>query len=144
MVDQFYKKEWYVNIGRTLKESGHTVRYVGRYSKKPVMAESRIESFDGNLVTFSYKDYSDNTVVSTTVTVEEFISRLIRHIPDQHFRNIRHSGIFANRVRTKCIATARLLLIKLQNKNLFLSLFNKDTKKPLTLTLLPAIIAELR
>jgi hypothetical protein len=106
----FYKKEWYVNIGRTLKESGHTVRYVGRYTKRPVMAESRIESFDGNFVTFSYKDYSDNTVVSTTVSVEEFISRLIRHIPDQHFRNIRHSGIFANRVRTKCIATARLLL----------------------------------
>jgi hypothetical protein len=74
------------------------------------MAESRIESFDGNLVTFSYKDYSDNTIASTTVTVEEFITRLIRHIPDQHFRNIRHSGIFANRVRTKLLTTARLLL----------------------------------
>jgi len=51
----FYKKEWYVNIGRTLKESGHTVRYVGRYTKRPVMAESRIEFFDGNFVTFHIK-----------------------------------------------------------------------------------------
>ncbi|MBF0228383.1 MAG: transposase [Desulfamplus sp.] len=93
-------------MGQTLKETGHTVRYVGRYTKRPVMAESRIESFDGNHVTFSYNDYSDNQVVSTTVSIEEFISRLVRHIPDQHFKNIRHSGIFANCVRTKLIATA--------------------------------------
>ncbi|MBF0229001.1 MAG: transposase [Desulfamplus sp.] len=92
-------------MGRTLKKSGHTIRYVGRYTKRPVMAESRIESFDGNFVTFSYKDYSDNTVVSTTVSVEEFISRLIRHIPDQHFRNIRYQE-FLLIGGTKCIATA--------------------------------------
>jgi hypothetical protein len=39
------------------------------------------------------------------VSVEEFISRLIRHIPDQHFRNIRHQE-FLLIGGTKCIATA--------------------------------------
>jgi hypothetical protein len=107
---QFYKKEWYVNLGKTLRESGHTLRYVGRYSKRPVIAEYRIEAFDGYKVTFLYKDHSTDQIIHNTVTVEEFISRLVRHIPDQNFRNIRHSGIFANRVRTKLIATARILL----------------------------------
>jgi len=108
------------------------------------MAESRIESFDGNFVTFSYKDYSDNTIASTTVTVEEFITRLIRHIPDQHFRNIRHSGIFANRVRTKLLTTAVSYSIKLQSNCPSPSLFKNDTKKHLILTLLLVIIVELR
>jgi len=108
------------------------------------MAESRIESFDGNLVTFSYKDYSDNTIVSTTVTVEEFITRLIRHIPDQHFRNIRHSGIFANRVRTKLLSTARFILNQTPKQCPLPPLFKNDTKKHLILTLLLVIIAGLR
>jgi hypothetical protein len=107
---QFYNKVWYVNLGKTLKESGHTVRYVGRYSKKPVMAEYRIKSFDGISVTFSYNDHSTKQCLYTTITVEEFISKLIRHIPDQNFRNIRHSGIFANRVRTKLLSKARFIL----------------------------------
>ena len=107
---QLYNKEWYVNLGKTLRESGHTVRYVGRYSKRPVMAEYRIKSFDGSLVTFSYKDHSTSQCLYTTTTVEEFISKLITHIPDINFRNIRHAGIFANRVRTKLLSTARIIL----------------------------------
>ena len=107
---QFYRKEWYVHLGKTLEQSGHTVGYVGRYGKRPVLAESRIESFDGIQVTFSYKDRATDQVLSTNLSVEKFIARLVQHIPDQHFRNIRHAGIFANRVRTKLLATAKLLL----------------------------------
>jgi len=74
------------------------------------MAEYRIKSFDGISVTFSYNDHSTKQCLYTTITVEEFISKLIRHIPDQNFRNIRHSGIFANRVRTKLLSKARFIL----------------------------------
>lgn len=107
---QFYHKEWYVHLGTTLKETGHTIGYVGRYGKRPVLAESKIEFFDGTVVRFSYKDRATNQLLSMTLPVEEFIGRLIQHIPDQNYRTIRHSGIFANRVSTRLLSIARTLL----------------------------------
>lgn len=53
---QFYKKEWYVHLGKSLESADFTVRYVGRYGKRPVIAESRITAFDGVSVTFEYRD----------------------------------------------------------------------------------------
>lgn len=107
---QFYKKQWYVHLGRTLKESRHTVRYVGRYGKRPVLAESRIEAFDGQQVTFSYNDRATGEQDSLTLPVFDFIGRLVQHIPDENFRTVRHAGLFANRVRTEALATARRVL----------------------------------
>jgi hypothetical protein len=42
--------------------------------------------------------------------VFDFLARLIRHIPDKHFRMVRHYGIFATRVRGTKLAQARRLL----------------------------------
>ena len=40
----------------------------------------------------------------------DFIGRLIRHIPDKHFRMVRHYGIFATRVRGTALPRVRALL----------------------------------
>ncbi|MFH1581479.1 MAG: IS91 family transposase [Pseudomonadota bacterium] len=109
-LSQFYNKEWYVRLGETLKEASVTVKYVGRYSKRPVLAESRIETFDGKSVTFTYKDRATGETVSLALPVAEFIGRLVQHIPDQNYRIIRHSGIFATRVRQELLNIARTLL----------------------------------
>ena len=46
------------------------------------MAESRIESYDGKEVRFWYEDdYRNRHYV--TMTVEEFISAVIDHLPDR-------------------------------------------------------------
>ena len=39
-----------------------------------------------------------------------YIGRLIRHIPDKHFRMVRHYGIFATRVRGTALPRVRALL----------------------------------
>ncbi|MFQ5459123.1 MAG: IS91 family transposase [Myxococcota bacterium] len=107
---QFYKKEWYVHLGKSLKDADFTIRYVGRYGKRPVIAESRITAFDGRAVTFRYQDRATGEDTSMTLPVQEFIGRLVTHIPDQNFRCLRHAGIFANRVRTEKLEKARRLL----------------------------------
>lgn len=107
---QFHKKEWYVNLGKTLEEASFTIRYVGRYGKRPVLAESKITAFDGQHVTFCYKDRATGEDTSRTLPVQEFIGRLVMHIPDQHFRCLRQAGLFANRRRTKMLAIAQQCL----------------------------------
>lgn len=78
-----------------------TIQYVGRYTKKPVIAETRILDYDGSFVTFFYQDHRSKLITKNTVPVSEFIRRLIRHIPEKNFRMIRHCGLVANRVSNK-------------------------------------------
>jgi hypothetical protein len=90
---------WYVYIGEKLANAQFTVRYIGRYTKRPAIAESRIIAYDGKMVTFNFVDHKTDKLTFHTLPVEEFIGKLIRHIPDEHFRIIRYSGFYANRVR---------------------------------------------
>ena len=107
---QFYNKEWYVYFGKDLKEADRTVKYSGRYGKRPVIAESRIIEFTGKEVTFQYKDRALSKNMTLTLKTVDFIKRLIFHIPDNNFRIIRYSGIFATRIKTESIATAEKIL----------------------------------
>ena len=92
---------WYVHIGKKLDSLSFTVKYIGRYTKRPVLAETRISAFDGNSVSFWFDDRKLHKKVFITLPVEEFIKRIIRHIPDKYFKQIRYFGVFANRVRAK-------------------------------------------
>lgn len=109
-LDNLYSKTWYVNLGKSLKDASFTVRYIGRYSKRPVIAETRITAYDSKFVQFYFKDLATGKTLNLKLSVEDFIKRLIRHIPDKHFRQIRYAGIFATRVKTSAMATARNLL----------------------------------
>jgi hypothetical protein len=52
-----------------------------------------------------------------TLPVLDFLARLICHIPDKNFRNIRYYGFLANRVRGKLLP----LVHKLLNNKRFLN-----------------------
>jgi hypothetical protein len=90
---------WYVYIGEKLSNAQFTVRYISRYTKRPAIAESRITGYTGSLVTFNSFDHKTKKLTFHTLPVEEFIGKLIRHIPGDNSRIIRYSGFYANRVR---------------------------------------------
>ena len=60
------------------------------------MAESRIIDYNGTYVTFWYQRHKDNLVIIEKVHAFEFISRLIIHIPDKNFKQIRFYGAYHN------------------------------------------------
>ena len=70
-------------------------KYIGRYLGRPVIATSRIDHYDGDSVTFHYNRHEDNKYVVETIPVMVFISRLIQHIPEKHFKMIRYGGLYA-------------------------------------------------
>jgi len=76
--------------------------YIGRYIRRPAIALHRIEEYDGEYVTFKYHDKNDGQEKRETLTVEEFISRLIVHIPDEQFKTIRYYGVYSRRIKALC------------------------------------------
>lgn len=100
---------WYVNVGEKLSNSDYTVRYIGRYAKRPSMSEAKIVFYDGVEVEFEYKDKMLKETARESLSAGEFIGRLIRHIPNKHFRMIRYYGVYANRCGEKYVKLRKLV-----------------------------------
>jgi hypothetical protein len=105
-LDGLYRKEWYVHVGKRLDSLEYTIRYIGRYAKRPVIAETRLKGFDGKTVTVSHKDKALQREVMLRLPVEEFIGKVVRHIPEKHHRMIRYAGLFAGRVKAQKLGWA--------------------------------------
>lgn len=105
------KLSWYIFIGTRLLEVGMTVKYIGRYTKRPVIAETRILNCNDKWVVFKFKDYAEdgNTSVKK-MRLFTFITCLIQHIPDKYFRMVRGYGLFSNRLKGELIPKARKLI----------------------------------
>lgn len=73
------------------------IKYVVRYTGRPIMAQSRITNYDGHNVSFYYQRHEDNQRVEETISAFDFIKRLIIHIPDTEFRMIRYYGIYSKK-----------------------------------------------
>ena len=70
-------------------------KYISRYLGRPPIATSRIDAYNGDSVTFHYKRHEDEKLVVETLPALDFISRLIQHIPEKHFKMIRYYGLYA-------------------------------------------------
>ena len=84
-----HKQGFYVYAKPNLCDPKVVAKYIGRYLGRPVIATSRIDRYDGDTVTFHYNRHEDEQYVEETLPVMEFIKRLIRHIPEKHFKMIR-------------------------------------------------------
>jgi len=101
--NELWKKEWYLWVGEKLDNINTTVGYIGRYAKRPAIAETRILYYSKleHIVRFEYKDKITDTYQTMDVTPLEFIGLLVRHIPEKHFHMIRYAGAYANARKNK-------------------------------------------
>lgn len=92
-----HKQGFYVYAKPNKCDPTVVTKYIGRYLGRPVIATSRIDKYDGEQVTFHYNRHEDDKYVVETIPAMEFIQRLIRHIPEKHFKMIRYGGLYARR-----------------------------------------------
>ena len=90
-----HKQGFYVYAKPNLCDPAAVIKYIGRYLGRPVIATSRIDRYDGQSVTFHYNRHEDDKYVEETIPAIDFIKRLIRHIPEKHFKMIRYGGLYA-------------------------------------------------
>jgi hypothetical protein len=87
------------------------LRYLGRYTHRVAISNHRLLSFDGERVTFRWKDYAHgNQPCQMTLTATEFLRRFFLHVLPKGFVRIRHFGFLANRFRARRVELCRQLL----------------------------------
>nr|WP_246516631.1 transposase [Salicibibacter cibarius] len=90
---------FYIYAPKQRGKAQDQLRYIGRYMRRPAIGINRIEAYDGQMVTFKYHDKVDGKEKHVSVSAEEFIRRLIRHIPDEQFKTIRYYGLYSRRTK---------------------------------------------
>lgn len=109
-LDALYNKHWVVYCSKPSSDYKVNVNYLARYIKRPAIAESKLKHYDGHEVTFKYLDHTSKTYRKFKLTAEQFIARLIQHIPDTGFRMIRYYGFLAQRIRGTLLPKVYTLL----------------------------------
>lgn len=101
-IDRLFKKRWLPFIKETFNGRGNAIKYLARYSFRTAIANSRILSVTEKTVTFSYKDYADNSTSKTmTVPGKDFIGMFLTHVLPSGFHRMRMSGYLASQGKTK-------------------------------------------
>lgn len=94
------KNGFYVYAKPNLCDTDTVINYISRYLGRPVIALKRIDSYDGEHVTFHYNRHEDNAFVKRTLPVLDFIRLLIQHIPEKNFKMTRYYGLYARHRET--------------------------------------------
>lgn len=105
--------DWVVYAKKPFAGPEQVLAYLARYTHRVAIANSRLLAFDGEQVTFKWKDYrakAKDRYKTMTLKVDEFIRRFLLHVLPGGFHRIRHYGILANASRKDNLAKARQLL----------------------------------
>jgi hypothetical protein len=103
--------DWIVYAKKPFGGPAQVLAYLGRYTHRVAIANSRIQACDDDHVRFTWKDYRDDGAVKTmSLNPDEFIRRFLLHALPDGFHRIRHFGFLANGHRTERLALCRSLL----------------------------------
>ena len=103
--------EWVVYAKRPFGGPAQVLAYLGRYTHRVAIANSRLVEMTDTDVAFRWKDYRHGGKTKVmTLAAHEFIRRFLLHTLPDGFHRIRHFGFLANGHRAAKLALCRKLL----------------------------------
>jgi putative transposase/transposase-like zinc-binding protein len=103
--------EWVVYAKRPFAGPAAVLAYLGRYTHRVAIANSRLVALASDRVSFRWRDYRHhNKSKVMTLAADEFIRRFLLHALPDGFHRIRHYGFLSNRQRAEKLALCRTLL----------------------------------
>lgn len=102
---------WVVYAKPPFGSPDQVLAYLGRYTHRVAIANSRLVAMDETRVRFRWRDYrQENKSKLMTLDAAEFIRRFLLHGLPDGFHRIRHYGFLANGQRQRKLALIRRLL----------------------------------
>jgi putative transposase/transposase-like zinc-binding protein len=103
--------EWVVYAKPPFAGPEQVLAYLGRYTHRVAIANSRLTQLSGSQVSFTWKDYRHHGRTKVmTLAADEFMRRFLQHTVPDGFHRIRHVGFLANGHRMAKLALCRALL----------------------------------
>ena len=108
---ELQRLDWVVYAKPPFGGPEQVLAYLGRYTHRVAIANSRLLSLADGKIRFTWKDYrADGKTKVMTLDADEFIRRFLLHALPDGFHRIRHYGFLANGSRGDSLALCRRLL----------------------------------
>jgi hypothetical protein len=98
------KLSWNVYAKPSFRKAGHVLNYLGRYTHRVGLANSRLLRVTEHAVTFRTRGSA-----SVTLAPEDFLRRFVQHVLPTGFHKIRHVGLYASACAGKLAVARRCL-----------------------------------
>ncbi len=110
MLNDCYAKNWYSYCKPPFSGPLAVIKYLGRYTHRIAIANSRIVSVNEEMVTFRVRDKKDaKETKELTLQGNEFIRRYLMHVLPKGFVKVRYYGILSHRNKKTKLALCRKL-----------------------------------
>ena len=111
LLRRLHRQDWVVYAKPAFGGPTQVLRYLGRYTHRVAISNHRILAFDGERVSFRWKDYAHGGKQRMmTLLGTEFLRRFFLHVLPKGFVRIRHFGFLSNRFRASQLSLCRQLL----------------------------------
>jgi len=106
-----FRQKWVVYAKPPFGGPQHVLGYLARYTHRVAITNHRLVDFDGQRVTFRWKDYAHgNKKRMMTLSASEFLRRFLLHVLPRGFVRIRSFGFLTHRRRAKLLPLCQQLL----------------------------------
>jgi hypothetical protein len=100
VIDKAWAKPWVVDCEPSMAGPEHVIGYLGNYTLRVAITNSRIINVTDKEVTFLHKDYARNAkIFPITLDGVEFLRRFCQHILPKKFVKIRRFGVYSSRYK---------------------------------------------
>jgi len=111
LIRTLHRQDWVVYAKAAFGGPMQVLRYLGRYTHRVAISNHRLLAFDGEHVTFRWKDYAHSGKQGQMkLRTCEFLRRFFLHVLPKGFVRIRHYGFLANCCRARRLSLCRQLL----------------------------------
>jgi len=111
LLRMLHRQDWVVYAKPAFGGPLKVLRYLGRYTHRIAISNHRLLAFDGERVTFRWKDYAHGGKQrEMTLLGTEFLRRFFLHVLPKGFVRIRYFGFLANRFRAHRLPLCQQLL----------------------------------
>ena len=105
LIARLARKKWVVYAKHAFRGAEEVYRYLGRYTHRVGIANSRLVSLANGEVTFRTKNGKKETL-----RVDDFLARFVQHVLPYRYVKIRHFGLLAaSNVNDKLVAARESL-----------------------------------
>ncbi len=96
-----YKKEWSIRIQEQYAHGQGIMLYLARYMKGGPINPKQLSSCTDKQISFRYQDHRDGKKKQLKLKLNEFIRRILWHVPEVGVHTVRHYGLYASQCQQK-------------------------------------------
>jgi predicted Zn-ribbon and HTH transcriptional regulator len=117
LLSKLRHKPWVVYSKAPFAGPQKLLDYLGRYTHRVALSNSRLISCADGVVRFHYRDRADGDQRKiAALSADAFLQRFLQHVLPKGFLRIRHYGLLANRRKGELLKRCRTLLGTVQRE----------------------------